>query len=327
VPGGEPVKGTGPAQDSREATPLADLAAQLRTVAQRIENLFLRQFDTIGLHLNDNQSEYRRQEAHFSQLMVDKAVSDQEHTEYAEKVISLADAYEQGFIRSLQSLNDEISKELIDFEQVLDRVSERTDRANQLASLRQWLSLSQELQTARIMATRGIIDQVKFDKRIPKMIVERHGSVDITLFRDRSKEFSDGSATYTSFIKQSFADHERIQPQREPLYQKLFASDHDITAVDRASITAPQQRVRSINPLEAKSWFRLVKVVYIGLWIVGIGAVVVVAIAFQSQSVLVFGCLATSALLLGLKKAFYYVIFGRTTAIEPPDTASSTSKT
>jgi hypothetical protein len=158
------------------------------------------------------------------------------------------------------------------------------------------------------------------------MIVERHGSVDITLFRDRSKEFSDGSATYTSFIKQSFADHQRIQPQREQLYQKLFASDHDITAWDQASIVAPQ-RVRSINRLEAKSWFRLVKVVYIGLWIVGMGAVVLVAIALQSQSVLVFGCLATSALLLGLKKAFYYVIFGRTTAIEPPDTASSTSKT
>ena len=320
------MKGTRPAQDSREATPLAKLAAQLRTVAQRIENLFLRQFDTIGLHLNDNQSEYRRQEAHFSQLMVDKAVSDQEHTEYAEKVIGLVDAYEQGFIRSLQSLNDEISKELIDFEQLLDRVSERTDRANQLASLRQWLSLSQELQTARIKATRGIIDQVKFDKRIPKMIVDRHGSVDITLFRDRSKEFSDGLATYTSFIKQSFADHQRIQPQREQLYQKLFASDHDITAWDQASIVAPQ-RVRSINPLEAKSWFRLVKVVYIGLWIAGMGAVVLVAIALQSQSVLVFGCLGTSALLLGLKKAFFYVIFGRTTAIEPPDTASSTSKT
>jgi hypothetical protein len=308
---------TGPAQDSREATALAELARQLRTVAQRIETLFLRQLDTIGSHQNDNQNEYSRQEAHFSQLMVDKAVSNLQHTEYAKKVISLADGYEQGFIRSLQSLNDEISNELIDFEQLLDRVSERTDLSNRLASLRRWLSLSQELQTARIMATRGIIDQVKFDKRIPKMIVDRDGCVDITLFRDRSKEFSDGLATYTSFIKQSFADHQRIQPQREQIYQKLFVSDHDSTDVEQTSIVAAQ-RVRSINRLEAKPWFRLVKVVYIGLWIVGMGALVLVGIALQNRSVVVFGCLATSALLIGLKKVFYYVILGRTTAVERP---------
>ena len=73
----------------------------------------------------------------------------------------------------------------------------------------------------------------------------------------------------------------------------------------------------SAHPLEGKGWFRLVKVLYIGLWLVGIGFCAVVAAALESVQPLLIGGIALAIVLIVLKKAFYYVVLGRTTPTEP----------
>lgn len=178
--------GAKPARNSEEIGSLQDSFSSL---AQKIDELFVRQYDTIGFHLNDEANEYRRQEAHFSRLMLDESVSEEQHKQCAERVIALAHVYQQGFLRSLQCLNEDVSRAILDFEELLRRTSEQTHPSNLPAGLRQWFSLSQELQAARLMATKGIVDQVEFDQRIPKMIIDQEGRADITLSADQSQKF------------------------------------------------------------------------------------------------------------------------------------------
>jgi hypothetical protein len=62
----------------------------------------------------------------------------------------------------------------------------------------------------------------------------------------------------------------------------------------------------------------LAKVIYIALWVVGLGASAIFAYGMDQFLVFAVGGAIVAVLLVVLKKVFYYVTLGRTTATEQP---------
>ena len=80
----------------------------------------------------------------------------------------------------------------------------------------------------------------------------------------------------------------------------------------------PEENIKPVHPLEDKAWFRFLEVVYIAAWVVGALVLTILAASGEADDVVVYVGVALigSIVLFALKKAFYYVVLGRTTAAE-----------
>jgi hypothetical protein len=74
------------------------------------------------------------------------------------------------------------------------------------------------------------------------------------------------------------------------------------------------------HPLEGKIWFRLVKVLYIGLCVIGAGVCSLVATETADLASSLIAGFVVVVVLLGLRRTFYYVLLGRGTPLEPTGT-------
>ena len=191
-----------------------------------------------------------------------------------------------------------------------------------LQDLRRWLSLSKELLAARLAATRTIRMRVECDRYLPNIIIRNQGKADVTLTAEESAEFQGTLAEVSVTLEQSFNDNTRIEGERVSLSKQLFSDD---AAADSSSTPAQQAQpdtnaIKPLHPLEGKTWFRLVKVLYVCLWALVVGLCLLIGISGENvASALITGVVATAILIL-LRKGFYYVALGRTTVAERPGT-------
>jgi glycosyltransferase involved in cell wall biosynthesis len=117
------------------------------------------------------------------------------------------------------------------------------------------------------MATNSILNQVDTDKVIPQFIINNDGSIDGSLSEKESEKFKNDLMTYTTLMIHASAKEEEIAKKRKPLTQKLFGDiekqfEQELISTNRKD----SPTIEGIpNPLEGKSWFRFVKVLYIGL--------------------------------------------------------------
>lgn len=291
---------------------------QLTGMMRKLEEKFVQQFDRIAFHQNDTQNEYRVQEKRMSQLMLEKTISDEKHLEYAQKILALADSYKQGFLRSLTQLNDEIALELIEFRDLLRTVPKETAGSIKATSdMERWLDLSQELHLARLGATKFVNGQNEFDTFLPTIVVKNNGRSDVTLSPEDSKYVQTWAVSAAS-MNECYNNNQRIQLEREPLTKRL------LSATDNVAASQPQPSVKTpptpkvIHPLEGKAWFRSLKVVYILLWIVGLGMSAMLGYGSNDFSAFLIGAAIVALVLFVAKKVLYYVVLGRTTAHEQP---------
>jgi hypothetical protein len=288
---------------------------RISALAQKIEELFVKQASRFAFHHDDTQNEHRVQETRLSSLMLDKSVSNEKHLEYAQAIISRCDSYKRDFILPLQNLTEEIQRDLFGFEQVLHASAAQL---GELSRAERWLSLSKDLHQARRMAVESIESQVEFETYIPKLIIQNGGRSDMTLSSEQSKQFTDGIAGYAALMKTSHETNERIQQEREPLTKLLFSADELQRTAGPQIPATPERAAIKIHPLEGKGWFRLLKVLYVASWIVGLGILAIFAYGTGELPVFVVGGVILALALIVLKKVFYYVILGRATATEQP---------
>jgi hypothetical protein len=250
------------------------MGARISALAQKIDELFVKQSSRLGFHHDDTENDYRVQESRLSSLMLDKSLSDEKHLEYAQAIINRSESYKRDFIKPLQDLKEEIQRELLGFEQTL-----RTS-AGQLgdqSKVERWLSLSKELHQARLMATESIESQTDFETYLPNLIIQNNGRSDTTLSAEQSKQFAEGIAGYAALMKASYEDNQRIQQEREPLTKVLFPIEEKRASSPQIPATPARTPVK-IHPLEGKGWFRLLKVLYVAFWIVGLGLLAIFAV-------------------------------------------------
>ena len=279
----------------------------LGELADKIEALLGQQSDRLAFHCNDTENDYRVQERRLADLMLDKSASDEKHLEYAREIIKRADAYKKDHIGPLQVLSKEINQHLLKFERVLRTVP------NQPA-VERWLSLSKELHQICVEATRGIDVQIKFNKYIPTLITNSNGRVDLNLSPEQSKEFHGGMTANYVLLKTCAEKHRRIQEEREPLTRQVFPVLAEVKTPETA--TPPARPTVVIHTRESKAWFKLLKVLYVGSWIVGLEISGIVAYGAHEFYIFVVGAGVVGIALIGIKKLFYYVVPGRSTATE-----------
>ncbi|HEX8836236.1 MAG TPA: hypothetical protein VF748_04810 [Candidatus Acidoferrum sp.] len=279
----------------------------LGELADKIEALLGQQSDRLAFHYNDTENDYRVQERRLADLMLDKSASDEKHLEYAREIIKRADAYKKDHIGPLQLLNKEINQHLLKFERVLRTVPRQP-------AVERWLSLSKELHQICVEATRGIDVQTKFNKYIPTLIINSNGRVDLNLSPEQSKEFHEGMTANYVLLKTCAEKHRRIQEEREPLPRQAFPVLPEVKTPETA--TPPARPTVVIHTREGKAWFRLLKVLYVGSWIVGLEISGIVAYGAHQFYIFVVGAGVVGIALIGIKKLFYYVVPGRSTATE-----------
>jgi hypothetical protein len=282
---------------------------RISALAQKIDELFVKQASRFAFHHDDTQNDYRIQEHRLSSLMLDKSVSDEKHLEYAQAIISQYDSYNSNFVKPLKDLTEEIQRELSGLEQLLRTSAEHGDLSNE----ERWLALSKELHEARLLAMTSVETQAEFETYLPNFIIQNSGRSDIFLSPEQTNQFAEGIAGYSALMKASYEANQRIQQEREPLTKLLFP----VEQVAEPQTPATKRPV-TIHPLEGKGWFRLAKVIYIVLWIVGLGASAIFAYGMDQFLVFAVGGAIVAILLVVLKKVFYYVTLGRTTATEQP---------
>jgi hypothetical protein len=289
---------------------------RLSHFAHKIEDLFVQQIDRIAFHHNQEENDYRVQERRLSALMLDKSISDGKHLECAQALIRNSEAYKNGFVNPLRTLNEGIDGALREFQLLLSGLPDQTAAVSKYAdSMARWHSLSKELHEARLIATKSIISQVETDSLIPQIVTKNEGRIDVTF--DASEQLMAHGAV-VALAKDAYENDQRIQKERDPLTRGLFAPEDEVKADPNHASDTPQQTAKFVHPLEGKAWFRLIKMVYVGLWVVGLG--ISAMLGYGANEILVFigGVLGLAVVLVILKKAFYYVVLGRTTATEKP---------
>jgi hypothetical protein len=280
----------------------------LGDLARKIEELFTEQLDRIVFHQNETDNDYRVQEKRLSKLMLDESLSDEKRLEHAHGIVKLIDAYKTGFIQPLQNLGVEIERTLSRFQQAL-----RTDCP---PVINHWLSLSKELHLARNLAVKSIVSLVQCDATVPSVIIKNQGRCDIRLSEEESKQFRLCLAESAGLTKESYEANERIQQEREPITRGLLPVEVEPDTNHQPD--TPVAAAKPIPPLEGKAWFRLVKVLYLAAWILGLGVSALLAFGAGEFYVFAVGATILAIVLVVLQKTFYYIILGRTTASEKP---------
>lgn len=249
--------------------PETSIPLSFTLLARKIEDILTQQHDRIAFHHNDEANDYRVQERRLSALMLDKTLSNEEHLRHARAIVKLADTYEQGFVRRLLDLNNEIERELLGFKQLLNSLPPQTiESENDVSRLQRWIRLSEELHQARAIATTsGVANNVALDKWIPNIVIQNDGRVDMTLSPSDQEQLKKQTAD-VAFVNDALAKENRIQAERELLTRELFPAKEN----ERPQSTAvPQPPLKTPHPLEGKAWFRLVKVVYAVCWVLCLG--------------------------------------------------------
>jgi hypothetical protein len=287
--------------------------AELVELANRIEELFAKQYTRIAFHLNQTGNDYRENESRLSTPMLDATLTNEQHLEYAQQVIALADDYKQRFLVPLHAIEPELRNSLAEFERTFGTLRNQLDpsKQNEIAT---WLALSRKLSEIRSVVVGAVGANIGFDTFTPHKIVESGGRIDVTFSVEESRNFQESMRAYSQTIKTSAAREEEIEKQRDPLTQRLFPNQIPAPEIE------PSKAVKTpaIHPLEGKVWFRLLKVIYFGAWVVGLGAVALVSYATNSFPTFIIGVVVVAAALLAVQKLFYYVALGRTSSLEKP---------
>jgi hypothetical protein len=282
----------------------------LLDVANRVEELFVQQLDRIAFHYNEQDNDYRTQETQLSRVMLDNTVPNEKQIDCAKRIVQLSDRYLETFVKPLEQISSEIESELLKCEAVLTGPEHIKD-----PDIQRWLALSRALNAARRGATDAIIRQVTFDKRIPTMVIKGGRSTD-ELSPEESQQFQQELMDYATLTSKCREDNDRIQAEREPLVQRLLPNAVPRSAEARQVSTGRVvEPARSRNPLEPKGWYRFVKVAYIVLWITA--ALLTGMMTLVSIDAAAVTAIVSVVLLVVLRKAFFYVALGRTTAVEP----------
>lgn len=285
-------------------------------LGKEIEELFIQQFAYIVVHEDKTvDNEYKEKKEQMENLMYDKNSTNEKSAEWANGILKLIDVYKNVLIEHLQTTNDKIQKKLSLFEQELKKIQSFIvkDTKEIFENLNEWLKLSKELHFSRVLATNSILKQVELDKLLPQRIIENSGDINQILSKEDTEKFKNDLITYATLMSSASSKEEEISKKRKSLTQKIFGDvnnnfDQELSATDKMNIEVTDN---ISNSLETKVWYRFMKIVYIGLWIIGLGLAFLIAWAESSFWAFIIIVFMVWALLTLFRKAFFYVALGK----------------
>jgi hypothetical protein len=295
----------------------SDAISELTQLGREIDELFGRQYDRLCFHNDDTENAYRRDEDRMSALMVADGISDEKRKELTQTLIAHVDRYRNTFVKSLLALDDEIGVRIAAFAREVERLAGNSpDDGNEaLSMVRRWVVLSKELHVARADGSKGLAMRVEFDTVLPKKILHNEGNKDIPFSAEEGAAFHQTMAEVTALLRHSHEENQRIDEERKALSVILFG-----TPPPTAPDPPPPQPTPVIvpHPLEGKTWFRTLKVLYLVLWIVTAVICGLISYLGADAATVFWVGVISAAVLIVARKVFYYITLGRTTAMEKP---------
>lgn len=283
------------------------------------KNLFWQNIYLIN-HFDKSEENYFRQTIDaLTEKMIAKenSISNQDRLNVADKIMEIISVYRKKVTVELDKKQEIIKALLPAFENTLEEIDfelygkevEDTNGAKKMKTeMIDWLELTKQLVKSRSKAISAIEEHLEMDELLPKFVIENNGDVDGNL---SSGEMISKGRRVQDLLGESNEVEKDIESRRSQISEGLFGKVDDYVNIENeVEDTKEEQIPNQQNLLESKAWYRLAKVVYIFLWILGVGLALIMwdeagLIGFLFTLMIVWGILAA------IKKAILYIVLGK----------------
>lgn len=227
----------------------------------------------------------------------------------AHKILEIVKAYEEKMITELRAKQEIADALLASFEKNLkeiDFVILGKDSEIMEPKYKKWLTLTKDLVKNRKKATDAIQEDLDIDKIIPKFIIDSEGDITKTMSAFDMKSKGDRMVRLANEADEA---EKKIEEERSKISIDLFGQQEEYMDFGGKEDNTKQPAV-SHNQLESKVWYRFLKVVYIGLWVVSLGFVALLSYASDEFGTFIIGALIVWGIMVVIKKAFFYIALG-----------------
>ncbi len=287
---------------------------KLTELGREIERNFVFQSVYLSNHFQkDDNNYYFVTTRKLTEYALAKDTSINERLDAAHKVLEVVKIYDEKVISELNAKQAIITALLVAFEKnlkstdfsVLGNDLETKTQLEEMASkYEEWLNLSKELSENRKNAAEGVREDLDIDQIIPNQLIKNDGD---TTGGFSAVELKSKGDRMVRLVNEANDAEKVIDVKRSGISEDLFGKAEEYMDFgEKSEVSGIKWR----NPLEGKAWFRFLKVVYIGLWVVGLGFVGLLSYASNDIGTFVIGAIIVWILLSIMKKAFFYVALG-----------------
>lgn len=292
---------------------------KLIEVGKEAERHFLWQSALLSNHFDHGKENYyyvvtRR----MTDELVNSEMPNAERLELAKKILGTIKVYREKLVSELKGRQEIITALVASFENNLNQVnfdsyikilegdSEGTHKLE--SQMIEWMSLSKGLLKFRNMAIEAVVEDVDTDEILPKHVIQSEGDVKKKV---SGIDMVNKGERVVRLTQEASKAEKEIGEKREKAAEELFGKmDTYINFPKEDTNSQKEARLLSHeNPLQSKAWFRFMKVIYVGAYVLSLllGILILVEIGdlgfwFVIGTIIIFSI---------IKKAFYYVTIGK----------------
>lgn len=296
---------------------MSDSIQSLVLIGREIEENLSKQWAYISYNFNEEDNRFRQEEIKLSDAMVAVDTPNEERVVIAKDILELVKTYKEALFDPINNLLDDIHESVSRFEKKYNSTvfELKDDESAGLAkaSFSEWLELTKKVYQARVKTVAALSRQFETDVFIPKFVIE-HGGDSVNHLP--SKEITDLLATFAALQEVGYRDEIEVSQRRNEISIGLFGKQEDYIKIEKqvSSSSEVVEPLALTNPLEGKAWYRLVKVIYIGVYVL-LGLVVLLLLMsgdYGSFEELFWAIVIGIGVLEAIKMSFYYITIGKT---------------
>lgn len=242
-------------------------------------------------------------------------MSSSERIDAATKMLEIIKLYQENVSNNLYATQDmvgvllpalEKTFEEINFDLVID---DKTRAENTRSKLKEWIGLSKDLYNNRKKAIKAVDEDLCIEEIIPKFIISNGGDVTKTM---SATELKTRGETMIRLFEEFHKREEEIESKRSRLSEEILGKpDEYMNTGNQEESKRNNESSQNLNPLEAKAWYRFTQVIYVCLWIIGLGVAALTAAQDSNFMIFIYGTVIVWIVLGLLRKAFLYVALGK----------------
>ncbi len=269
-------------------------------------------------------SDYFEKYDQVCELMLKADTSKEKRLEFANTAIKLVEFFKDFALNKLEKEHEETCMLLSEFEYLYKQTrfekfddTEDKEHSGSIAKVNElfqkWMELTKKLILARTMAMTALKRRLECDLVLPKRTIEKDGDTSGNLNEEESNQFKESLTSSATLFMASSEKEKEISEVRDGICGELYGPSEKYLPQQEEQTKSTTTVPNSVpcNPLEGKAWFRLVKVVYICTGVV-LGLLVLLILAMSAYEVAFWTAAIGIAIMVLVKKAFYYITLGKT---------------
>jgi hypothetical protein len=172
----------------------------------------------------------------------------------------------------------------------------------------EWLSLTEEVHNERLKVITAVRNLVELDAFIPNHIIKNNGDKTVNI---TSEEFAHKCAAADVLLKEGHSKEQEIEKKRTPISLEAFGDPDSYVNFKQDEVPKESKKeIIKVNPLQGKTWFRFIKVIYIVACV--LACLVSISLLSAGSDTGIYIVLGIIVFFILIRKAFYYVVLGKT---------------